>query len=625
MLASDARDNPYRNTWQIGVASTTVPSDVNATTSYYDNFGIAPSSGKPFEFDNTGTWNLPAIPVDPGVFQKIGTNQYYMLYVDAKRDNGNAAEGNPHGNISIAAINADMTSGHSLGKISFAQPYYDYKILTNCMEGPDVSVMHTASGRPYYYMVFSAYDPKWTNHDCGIIGYAMASQSEFESNPTSCWHFKGWIFQDFETTGNNHADLVENGDKHYIFYQQGNPTGYHQRQVFCKEIEISDNYWGESDKTPDGEIIGVTHPDESNLPNLGDNGTHLDNYGCIDGTTKSISRGFIDVIDSTKNNNKNASIISYSSFKNVTENYNLTNFKLIFYITVDAGEKVTVDPRTGFDSGLRMEPLRHIGSNLWGIIISYTGSAIPYGSSFPRKQNGGLWNLSFSIKYNNENHIKSNDPSEPYGVHNNSNRTNRIGVFNLLSDPAIEPPIGGEIPTVDASWNSYKFVRNAQKYSTDADWSYLMLSDANPDYPEGIGIYNRDLNTGSQNQQWYFTKVTETVVNGQPVPVNAYRIRSYKTNGKYMTMDGAYNNQGDSDGPNYGVTNRSLNTDNASQIWILEPLAGIPNGYKIQNFMYYNSPSYQHQYLTRFTFGPSDTYCKIASSKDPNRQVWFIE
>ena len=612
--------------WAIGVASTNTSSaGTDNETNYYDQFSVP--KGSKWEnviFDNTGTWNHPAQPIDPGIFEKINpdgqpTGQYYMLYVDASRDDGNSAQGNPHGNISMASIHSDnMAVVHSMGKISFAQPYYDYKILTNFMEGPDVTVMHTPSGKAYYYMVFSALDLHWTDHDCGLIGYAMADPSDFvEGNELTCWHFKGWIFQDFETTGNNHADLVEYGDKHYIFYHQGSNTpGDHQREVFCKEFEIADN----------GEIVGVTHPDENNVGDKNEK-WFLDNYGCLDGTTKSIAKGFIDVRDSIKNISNQSSVIAYSSFKNVTGN-DLSSFKMVFYITVGSGERVTVNTRTGFESYFSLQPLRHLGtggsgSNIWGVIINYSGPAIPAGSSFPPKQDGSLWNLSFGIQYNHS-HLKVNDPSGPYGRHINSTRTTRIGLFNLLSDPATEQPIWGETPTIDASSASIKYIRNAWKPSSDADWSYLTLATEDPT-KEGVGIYNKYLNTSLLEQEWYIEDVPKgTWIGSSPVPDNAVRIYNWKTSTgtkKYMTRSTTTD---PADGTNYWILNKTANAGSTDQVWIKEHVAGIPNRYTLKCMN-------TNLYLTRDTkmidasSGKSSTYGKTKLNYNTERQNWYIE
>jgi len=274
--------------WQIGTASANVNSDGS-----YDNF-IQDNNF----FTLYGNFNPPASPVDPGVFPLVDgngqpTGAYSMLYVDLTKDQADKA--NPKiGNISMARLRSNMTSGDFAGKVRFAYPYTSYSKLINYMEGPDVAVMRSKSGKTYYYMVFSAGDGS------RLIGYAMASVAEFNADPLNCWNFKGWIFRDLSadglsesqgwlfdvfSTGNNHANLIQIGEKYYVFYQQGSiDPGNHRRQVWAKEIALIDNAKNYSWLPSDGEIVGVSRPSSTAVVE------NLDLYGSLNGTTTWISR-----------------------------------------------------------------------------------------------------------------------------------------------------------------------------------------------------------------------------------------------------------------------------------------------------------------------------------------------
>jgi hypothetical protein len=273
--------------WQIATASADVNSD-----GAVGNF--SPSSNL---FNLSGASAHPmAAPVDPGVFQLVDysyglpNGKYFMLYVDL--DKGQADGANPKiGNISLARLNSNMVSGDYIGKVRFAAPYTNYSKLVGFMEGPDVTVMRSKSGKARYYMIFSAHDGSYTS----LIGYAMADVKCFEDylkdpgaqNPeNSCWNFKGWIFQHLGS-GNNHANLIQIGDKYYIFYQRGyqgsNDSGNHQRQVWAKEIALYDNTKNSSWLPDDGEIVGVARPPSTATETLS-------RWGSLNGTTSWIAK-----------------------------------------------------------------------------------------------------------------------------------------------------------------------------------------------------------------------------------------------------------------------------------------------------------------------------------------------
>jgi len=268
--------------WQIGTASANVNYDGS-----YDHFVPDPQF---FSFSYGAVFNAPASPVDPGVFPQVDSNgqntgSYFMMYVDLTKDQADKAT-NKIGNVSMAFLHPDMVSGDFMGKVRFAAPYSNYSKLINYMEGPDVSVMRSKSGKPYYYMVFSA------GEGSSLIGYAMASVEDFYNSPLYCWNFKGWIFQDFGIdlgflkigTGNNHVNLVQYNDRPYIFYQQGSTDkGNHRRQVWAKEIALIDNPTNNPSLPSDGEIVGVTRPPTTSMENL-------DLYGSLNGMTTWINR-----------------------------------------------------------------------------------------------------------------------------------------------------------------------------------------------------------------------------------------------------------------------------------------------------------------------------------------------
>jgi hypothetical protein len=262
--------------WQIGTASAGLNID--------GLFGSFTQSSQFLSLSHGPVFNAPAGPVDPGVFPAMDSSghdsgDYFMMYVDTPNDN--SIDPNV-GNISMAHLHSDMTSGDFMGKLRFAAPYSHYERLVRYMEGPDVAVMSTKSGRPYYYMVFTAGDGGEDTQSV-LIGYAMASKDDFDNDPLHCWNFKGWIFKGFGT-GNNHANLVQYNDKYYIFYHQGNTTkGDHQRQVWAKEIALVDNPTSNAFLPSDGEIVGVTRPTPDSMDQLG-------LYVSLNVTTTSINR-----------------------------------------------------------------------------------------------------------------------------------------------------------------------------------------------------------------------------------------------------------------------------------------------------------------------------------------------
>ncbi|HEY5960423.1 MAG TPA: cellulose binding domain-containing protein [Polyangiaceae bacterium] len=269
--------------WQIATASADVDSDgsVGTFTQSSTLFRLSGASSHPM-----------ASPIDPGVFPQVDSAyglpnaSYFMLYVDLVKGQ---SENPKAGNISLARLNSDMVSGSYVGKIRFASPYTNYTKLINFMEGPDVTVMRSKSGKSRYYMVFSADDDGGTT---SLIGYAMADVKCFEDylkDPqaqqpeNSCWHFKGWIFQSLGT-GNNHANLIQIGDRYYIFYHRGYTTsGYHRRQVWAKEIALIDNPKNSSWLPEDGEIVGVARPPSSATETLA-------RWGSLNGTTSWITK-----------------------------------------------------------------------------------------------------------------------------------------------------------------------------------------------------------------------------------------------------------------------------------------------------------------------------------------------
>jgi hypothetical protein len=293
--------------WQIGTASANVNSDGS-----FDQFVPDPQF---FSFSHGAVFNPPASPVDPGVFPQVDGNGqltgfYYMLYVDLTKDQSDKAA-NKVGNISMAFLHPDMVSGDFMGKLRFAPPYSNYSKLINYMEGPDVSVMRSKSGKPYYYMVFSAGDGS------SLIGYAMASVDDFYNSPLYCWNFKGWIFQNLGT-GNNHVNLVQYNDRYYIFYQQGSTDkGNHRRQVWAKEIALIDNPANNPSLPGDGEIVGVTRAPLASMETL-------DLYGSLNGTTPWINRA-TQYIRNAISNDMNWSYVTLATEATFTEGDGIYN------------------------------------------------------------------------------------------------------------------------------------------------------------------------------------------------------------------------------------------------------------------------------------------------------------
>jgi hypothetical protein len=600
--------------WGIGVANTNA-NDPNVAN-FYDNFSARTDR---FILDKGTTDDFSDIsgPVDPGVFPEINSNgnltrRYFMLYVsDASCK------------ISLAILDKSMVKGTGLGHIKFAKPYDKYSVLYSDIEGPDVSVMHSQSGKSYYYMVFSVRDPTHSDVNRSLIGYAKARVDEFNDNQTGCWHFKGWIFQTFlppstdgldwrNLAGNNHTDLVEFGGKHYIFYQQGKDIkGNHQRQVCCKELELIDD----ANNEDDGDIIGVTAPN----PDL--NYTEgFNSCNSIDGMTKFISRGFVNIKDDTRSN-RDLSTVHLSSIKNVTEQ-DLYPFKLVYYFTIEPGANMTVEQNGDLPPNFRLEPIRHLGSKTWAAIIDYLGASD--GSPFAKEATMNV-DLSFKVHCvgtNGDNNYKFNDFSQPMGYYNT--RSTRIGLFHYMSDPATDAPLCGEKPVIDQT--STKYFRNAMKFSGDADWSYLTLSLQDPT-KDGIGIYNRFLNTGWTEQEWYIENVEGKQIGSMTAPPGAVRICNLKTSSgtkKYMTCTSS-SPTSDADGANYWILNQTYNANSANQVWIKVPLPGYTNCFRLRSMWNNNDPN-NPIYLTRYKAGnQSDTYGKKAVSTDSDRQLWFIE
>lgn len=599
--------------WGIGVASTNA-NDPNVAN-FYDNFSARTDK---FILDKgtAADFSDMAGPVDPGIFPEINSNgsltgKYYMLYVsDASCK------------ISLATLDKSMVKGSGLGHIKFTTPYDNYSVLYSDIEGPDVSVMHSQSGKSYYYMVFSVRDPTHSDVNRSLIGYAKARVDEFNANQTGCWHFKGWIFQTFlppstdgldwrNLAGNNHTDLVEFGGKHYIFYQQGKDIkGNHQRQVCCKELELVDDA---NNNDIDGDIIGVTAPD----PTVGYS-EGFNSSSCIDGMTKSISRGFVNIRDETRSTGDLATV-HLSSLKNVTEQ-DLSPFKLVYYFTIEHGANMTVEPNGTLPSNFRLEPIRHLGSKTWAAIIDYLGASD--GSLFTKEATMNV-DLSFKVHCvgtNGDNNFKFNDFSQPMGYYNT--RSTRIGLFHYMSDPATDAPLCGEKPVIDQT--STKYFRNAKKFSDDADWSYLTLSVDDPT-KDGVGVYNRFLNTGLVNQEWYIENVEGKQIGSMTAPPGAVRIYNLLTSSgtkKYMTCS-SNSSTSDGDGTNYWILNQTYNANSTNQVWIKE--RGYTNNFRLR-CMWNNNDSNNPIYLTRYKAGnQSETYGKKAVTTDSDRQWWYIE
>jgi len=257
--------------WHIGTARANVQSDGS-----FDDFTQSPQF---LNLSHGPTFNAPASPIDPGVFRGLpgsgpNTDNYFMLYVDTACCNVDTSVGN----ISMALLHPDMVSGDFMGKVRFAAPYSHYSNLVQYMEGPDVTLMSTKSGKTYYYMVFTA------GSGSTLIGYAMASKDDFQNDPLRSWNFKGWIFQDLGT-GNNHVNLVQYNGKYYILYHQGaaNSPGNRRRQVWAKELTLVDNPSDNPLLPGDGEIVGVTRPTAASMD-------QLNLYGSLNGTTTWIDR-----------------------------------------------------------------------------------------------------------------------------------------------------------------------------------------------------------------------------------------------------------------------------------------------------------------------------------------------
>ncbi len=305
------------------------------------------------------------------------------------------------------------------------------------MEGPDINIMQTPNGTPYYYLVFAA-KVETGNNDTEYIGYAIATPDQFKANPAGCWTFEGWIFKNMLDGWTDHSDLVNYNGKYYIFYHEvfkpaGGSCG--SRQVCVKEIEIKN----------DGRIVGV-------YPN---------NLDSIDGHTRSFNKGFVWMRDDSITDSKKSSIF-LSYFANKTGSSLGTSFNFQYYVNIEAGKNLVVDNNNQNFSYY----LKHLGNNLWAVMFNYTGTT-PFDNGMT------LPDIKFNLRYDDGSTFnKSDDFSQP--ISNYNTYTTRIPLFNGNNQL-----VSGEMP--DIPQNSYSYLRTDYTDNNQKSYSYLtcMSQDAN--------------------------------------------------------------------------------------------------------------------------------------------------
>jgi hypothetical protein len=532
--APDIQYDQTSNRIYVYVATWNKQNDQRITVSYTDtsssslyNLPLNNQTNDPFVIDGK-KYNL-TVPYggysyDPGVFYddpiyepgyngKYGPG-YYMSYCNTKADDWR--EKKKTNALGLVKMN-NMSGGDYLGYIKIkCDQNSDYKpdLSTYYMEGPDLNIMTTKNGKTLYYLIFAA-KMDW-NNTVEYIGYATATPKEFRDNPLECWQFQGWIFKDIERDGSiyedwtNHADLVQYYDKYYVFFHkrtsdQQSDSG--SRQMCIKEIELND----------DGKIVGVE-------PN---------NFDTLDGNTKSISKGFVDIRDegSTEGNITKPRI---SSLKNITDNP-ISGFKAFYYFDIEPGKNVVVDKYYLSNCDLT---LQHIGSKTWAIVMNYSGNiTLNPGESLSNSDVFGIHYSDWST-FN-----KTNDFSQP--VANYNTWTTRMALKdyndNLLC---------GEIPKVKADTTKYI---SSQWTTYDNKQSYLTCTTQNAN----DGINCQFLDTGLTRQEWFIYDVGNVE--------NGVRVKNLSS-GYYMTCnnDKLQNNQ------YYWLLSQKLNESWDSQIWIKE-------------------------------------------------------
>jgi hypothetical protein len=559
--------------------------------------------GAPKSSDTPGNNGQDKVFVfDPGVFRDPVQQKAFLVYTDAPADQ------NPKKNLSFAAINPDKKSGKYLGKVGFTGLLKNHSGLNNYMEGPDLFSMWTPASsnqRQYYYLVFAVnVENNDTSNDTGYIGYAMCTPTEFASNPTSCWKFKGYIFRNQHTGRSNHVSLVQFRDTNYVFLHKADRVydgKNRNRQVSVREFEIVDH----PGLPDDGEILGVTHPtsdaDVEKWPL----------YGTLDGTTSSLTQGFVQVADS--DGGAGSADLTLSSFRNISNNPLNKGFQALYYFNVEQGQTLTVsDPGAALGRPFKLAspPVKHIDGNTWAAVLEFTG-ALPLGRWGTLPGTNGEVRLA----YNSSSFDRSNDFSAPLG--NFPLLTTRVAVF----DPSNKIVDGNNqvVPNMgDRPETGNKVLRTAHK---DANGRFTYLIAATTVVNEGINNQYQD--TGKDTQQWFIEPVRD--FRGMTIPVadqpNAFRLRNKQT-GYYMTCNDV--NKGSFSQPSFFVLDQALQWKWNTQIWIKEDAGDGSSRFRSAFTPSSNMPLF----LTLTTNSNGDTgtqnvYVQPANNADT--QKWIAE
>ena len=462
-------------------------------TGLYDTFTALPEP-----FNIKGSPPNGGFSYDPGVFYDNWHGKWYMSYCDGNYDSGR---------INIVEMDS-MTSGNYIGRITFQNdPGVQNPASNMYMEGPDICILRNESNtESYYYLQFAA---KANSSETEYIGYAIATAAEFDTDPAGCWHFKGWIMK--KTQNNewtNHADLVEYGGRHFIFYHAVFDPNNKFRQVCCEQIIIND----------DGTIDGVTPP-PSGQPT---GGTSLQQssgpFRSLGGGSAPPSR-YIVYNDENINAGNNAKV--KISLKNTTE-APLSNFKAFYFFTVENGKTPQVDD---FSTPNANVFLKHIGAKNWAVVLNYAGKTLNPGET--------VSDDTFVLRYTDWSAFdKSNDFSQPGGSYQTS--TFQLGLYNANYEL-----VGGAIPP-DVTETSFLKNQYAGK---------LLTVTGNTD---NANVVCQGLNTDWTSQDWVPEKVSGNII----------RMKNLWS-GKYLAVTGSNDCA--------GVACQNLIPQWDSQKWAVEP------------------------------------------------------
>ncbi len=594
---------------RIGVAhANTTPGNIlfdhpTTSPSFFQISGNPPNGGYAF---------------DPGVFHALDTLKdangiplrdsygnlqikegYFMVYAD-----GPYAQ---HRNASMVKINKpDMNSGDYLGKIGFT----NYNSYNSCLdrywEGPDVHVLTTPSGNKHYYLLFEAQVLPGSD-DPGYIAYAMATPDEFWASPTSCWKFKGWLFNNIKSGRNNQVSLAQHYGQYYAFFHRmypefNNTVGKavsRSRQVCLKEIELIDH----PQAADDGEIMGVTIPANQNQTQF---------FGAFDGLTKSVDKNFFNVKDSMYADTTMA-MIRLSSFKNASRDV-ISRFSLYYYLNIEQGCNLLVEPRKMNSFTLGAPYLRHVNRRTWAVVFDYNTNASDLIVGDSLRNWGELFTLRYDpltspamskgiIKFD-----KSNDYSQPLGNYNTW--SSRIAVRDRWGSL-----LEGEAPDIAAPVYIKTSVADGNGKIT-----YLTASTAKPD----DGINNQYQGIGARNQ-WIMEDASDfTGVHEEDKP-NALRLKNASTS-CYMTCNDL--NKGSTSQPFYYLLDQAARPSWNTMVWVKEDagngLVRFRNLWRDQKNFPNNAPTL---YLTRHNGAVSGTQQVYVRPQDANYtelQKWSV-